>query len=176
MIENKENININLYDNLKDKKEEEKEYYIKKIKEKDKEILKLKNELELLREISFKNGNMKNISMRPNSFREEDKKNSFEINKSATIEKLSRISNKSPNQNSFLKGNYTLSSSCYIPYFSPKGKNNFPYNNRNIDNTIKNKNSIDFDNFYHKCEVKDFLDIILEKTKKIFRRYEKLNK
>ena len=74
MIENKENININLYDNLKDKKEEEKEYYIKKIKEKDKEILKLKNELELLKEISFKNGNMKNMSMRPNSFRQEDKK------------------------------------------------------------------------------------------------------
>ena len=119
------------------------------------------------------------ISMRPNSFRQEDKKNSFEINKSATIDKLSRITNKSPNQNSFLKGNSTLSSSCYshrIAYFSPKGKNNYPYNNRNIDTSIGNKNSIDADISNYKCEVKEILDKILEKTKKIFGKISKVNK
>ena len=182
IIENKENININLYDNFNEKEEEEKNNYIKLIKEKEKEILKLKSELEHLKQISYKNNNnMKNItmiSMRPNSFRKEDKKNSFEINKSATIDKLSRISNKSPNQNSFLKGNSTLSSSCYshrIAYFSPKGKNNFPYNNRNIDTSIGNKNSIDADNS-NKSDVKESFDKILEKTKKIFQRFQKLNK
>ncbi len=119
------------------------------------------------------------ISMRPNSFRQEDKKNSFEINKSATIDKLSRITNKSPNQNSFLKGNSTLSSSCYshrIAYFSPKGKINYPYNNRNIDTSIGNKNSIDADISNCRCEVKEILDKILEKTKKVFGKISKVNK
>ena len=119
------------------------------------------------------------ISMRPNSFRQEDKKNSFEINKSATIDKLSRITNKSPNQNSFLKGNSTLSSSCYshrIAYFSPKGKNNYPYNNRNFDISIGYKNSMDFEINNNKYDIKESLDKIFERTKNIFERYDNLNK
>ena len=200
LIDNKENININLYNNFNEnekeeklekekkekeeekKKEKEKQHYIEIIKEKEQEISKLKNELERLKKISSKKNNIKNItmiSMRPNYFRQEDKKNSFEINKSATIDKLSRITNKSPNQNSFLKGNSTLSSSCYshrIAYFSPKGKNNYPYNNRNIDTSIGNKNSIDADISNYKCEVKEILDKILEKTKKIFGKISKVNK
>ena len=191
--EKNDNSNIKFSNNINQNQEElenekPKQFYIKIIKEKEKEISKLKSELDYLIKLSNKNNNNNNnnnsnniniSSYRPLSFRYEDKKNSFEINKSATIDKLSRITNKSPNQNSFLKGNSTLSSSCYshrIAYFSPKGKNNYPYNNRNIDTSIGNKNSIDADISNYKCEVKEILDKILEKTKKIFGKISKVNK
>jgi hypothetical protein len=182
LIKKNENLFIQNEKEEEKKKEKEKQHYIEIIKEKDYEITKLKNELEHLKKIAAKKNNIKNItmiSMRPNSFRQEDKKNSFEINKSATIDKLSRITNKSPNQNSFLKGNSTLSSSCYshrIAYFSPKGKINYPYNNRNIDTSIGNKNSIEADISNYKCEVKEILDKIIEKTKKVFGKISKVNK
>ena len=192
-IEKNDNSNINFANNINQNHEEfenakPKQFYIKIIKEKDREISKLKSELDYLKKLSNKNNNnnsnnnnSNNInisSYRPVSFRYEDKKNSFEINKSATIEKLSRISNKSPNQNSFLKGfNSTLSTSSYshrISYFSPKGKKFYPYNNRNIDISIGYKNSMDFEINNNKYDIKENLDKIFERTKNIFERYENL--
>ena len=148
MNENKEKT-VTKFENKISKNEKDKNMYIKIIKEKNKEILKLKKELEQLKLI--KNINL--TSYRPISFRKENKKNSFEINNSATIDRYSRTSNKSPNQNSFLKGF-----------------------NSNFNSFNGSKNSIDGDISINKTDFIDNLHGITEKVKILFERYEQLNK
>ena len=148
MKENKENT-VTKFENKISKNEKDKNMYIKIIKEKNKEILKLKKELEQLKLI--KNINL--TSYRPISFRKENKKNSFEINNSATIDRYSRTSNKSPNQNSFLKGF-----------------------NSHFNSFNGSKISIDGDISINKTDFIDNLHGITEKVKILFERYEQLNK